>query len=148
MRYSYIAKCALKQLSTGFQLPYMVMFETTLMCNMFCEYCIFGEEGKFNDVHTRAARDRILKRIDEFCDTGIFALSFSGGEPLLNPNTSDYIAYAADKGMWTSMPTNGLLIKKYADGVARLDMLEVSIDSLDPERCAKRRGVAGMLKML
>ena len=61
----------------------MVMFETTLMCNMFCEYCIFGEEGKFNDLKTRAVRDRIFKRIDEMCDLGIFALSFSGGEPLL-----------------------------------------------------------------
>ena len=74
---------------------------------------------------------------------GVFALSFSGGEPLLNPNTCDYIAYAADKGLWTSMPTNGLLIRKYADGVARLDMLEVSIDSLNPQRFAKRRGLDG-----
>src|SRR5271157_4112255 len=121
MKYGYIAKSLLKHVWSGFKLPYMVMFETTLMCNMFCEYCIFGEEGKFNDLQTRAVRDRIFRRIDEFCDMGIFALSFSGGEPLLNPNTCDYIAYAADKGMWTSMPTNGLLIKKYADGVARLD---------------------------
>jgi MoaA/NifB/PqqE/SkfB family radical SAM enzyme len=126
----------------------MVMFETTLMCNMFCEYCIFGEEGKFNDLGTRAARDRILQRIDEFCDMGIFALSFSGGEPLLNPRTCDYIAYAADRGMWTSMPTNGLLIKKYADGVARLDMLEVSIDSLDAQRFAKRRGLDGLPRII
>jgi len=148
VKYSYIAKSALKQLRSGLKLPYMVMFETTLMCNMFCEYCIFGEEGKFNDLQTRAVRDRIFKRIDEFCEMGIFALSFSGGEPLLNPSTSDYIAYAADKGMWTSMPTNGLLIKKYADGVARLDMLEVSIDSLDPQRFAKRRGVNGLPKIL
>src|ERR1700690_712877 len=111
MKYSHIVKSAAKHLWSGFKLPYMVMFETTLMCNMFCEYCIFGEEGKFNDLQTRATRDRIFKRIDEFCDMGIFALSFSGGEPLLNPSTSDYIAYAADKGMWTSMPTNGLLIK-------------------------------------
>ncbi|MHB8654346.1 MAG: radical SAM protein [Terriglobia bacterium] len=148
MKYPYIAKSLLKHVRSGFKLPYMVMFETTLMCNMFCEYCIFGEEGKFNDLQTRAARDRIFKRIDEFCDMGIFALSFSGGEPLLNPNTSDYIAYAADKGLWTSMPTNGLLIKKYADGVARLDMLEVSIDSLNPQRFAKRRGVDGLPKIL
>ncbi len=148
MKYSYIGQCALKQLKSGFKLPYMVMFETTLMCNMFCEYCIFGEEGKFNDLQTRAERDRIFRRIDEFCDMGIFALSFSGGEPLLNPHTSDYIAYAADKGMWTSMPTNGLLIKKYADGVARLDMLEVSIDSLNPQRFAKRRGLNGLPKIL
>ncbi|HEV2231869.1 MAG TPA: radical SAM protein, partial [Terriglobia bacterium] len=148
MKYPYIAKSLLKHVRSGFKLPYMVMFETTLMCNMFCEYCIFGEEGKFNDLQTRATRDRIFKRIDEFCEMGIFALSFSGGEPLLNPNTSDYIAYAADKGLWTSMPTNGLLIKKYADGVARLDMLEVSIDSLNPQRFAKRRGVDGLPKIL
>lgn len=148
MKYSYVAKSFLKHLRAGFKLPYMVMFETTLMCNMFCEYCIFGEEGKFNDLQTRAERDRIFRRIDEFCEMGVFALSFSGGEPLLNPNTSSYIAYAADKGMWTSMPTNGLLIKKYAEGIARLDMLEVSIDSLNPKRFAKRRGLDGLPRIL
>jgi MoaA/NifB/PqqE/SkfB family radical SAM enzyme len=148
MKYGYIAKAALKHLRAGFKLPYMVMFETTLMCNMFCEYCIFGEEGKFNDLKTRGERERIFKRIDEMCDLGIFALSFSGGEPLLNPHTSDYIAYAADRGMWTSMSTNGLLIKKYAEGVARLDMLEVSIDSLNAPRFAKRRGVDALPKII
>jgi MoaA/NifB/PqqE/SkfB family radical SAM enzyme len=148
MKYSYMAKAAWKHLRSGFKLPYMVMFETTLMCNMFCEYCIFGEEGKFNDLKERGERDRIFQRIDEMCDLGIFALSFSGGEPLLNPRTSDYIAYAADRGLWTSMPTNGLLIKKYAEGVARLDMLEVSIDSLNVQRFAKRRGVDALPKII
>lgn len=148
MKYSYIARCAVRHALSGLKTPYMVMFETTLMCNMFCEYCIFGEEGKFNDLTTRGARERIFKRIDEFCEMGIFALSFSGGEPLLNPNTPDYIAYAADKGMWTSMPSNGLLIAKHVTGVARLDMLEVSIDSLNAERFAKRRGVNGLPKII
>ena len=148
MKYSYIAKCGLKHLASGFKLPYMVMFETTLMCNMFCEYCIFGEEGKFNDLQSRAVRERIFQRIDEFCELGIFALSFSGGEPLLNPYTCDYIAYAEDKGMWTSMPTNGLLIRKYAEGVARLGMLEVSIDSLHAQRFAKRRGIDALPKII
>jgi MoaA/NifB/PqqE/SkfB family radical SAM enzyme len=148
MKYPYIAKSFARHALSGFNTPYMVMFETTLMCNMFCEYCIFGEAGKFNDLQTRAVRERIFRRIDEFCDMGIFAISFSGGEPLLNPNTTDYIAYASDRGMWTSMPSNGLLIRKYADGVARLDMLEVSIDSLNPERFAKRRGLNGLPKIL
>jgi MoaA/NifB/PqqE/SkfB family radical SAM enzyme len=144
----YIVKSAAKHLWAGLKLPYMAMFETTLMCNMFCGYCVFGEQGKFNDLQTRAARERIFKRIDEFCEMGVFALSFSGGEPLLNPNTCDYIAYAADKGMWTSMPTNGLLLKKYREGVARLDMLEVSIDSLHPQRFAKRRGVDALPRVI
>jgi len=148
MKLSYIAKSLAKHLRSGFKRPYMVMFETTLMCNEYCEYCIFGEEGKFNDLKTRAERERIFKRIGEMAEMGIFALSFSGGEPLLNPNTSDYIARAADLGLWTSMPTNGLLIKKYADGVARLDMLEVSIDSLNRQRFAKRRGLDGLPTIL
>lgn len=148
MKYTYIAKCALKQVRSGLSLPFMAMLETTLMCNMFCEYCIFGEEGKFNDLGTRAQRERIFRRIDELCAMGVFALSFSGGEPLLNPNTVDYIAYAAARGLWTSMPTNGLLIRKYADGIARLDMLEVSIDSLNPECFAKRRGVNALPRIL
>lgn len=144
MKYSHIAKSAVQQLASGFKIPYMVMFETTLMCNMFCEYCMFGVEGKFNDLTTRAQRERIFRRMDEFADLGVFAFSFSGGEPLLNPNTSDYIAYAKDKGFWTSMPTNGLLIRKFAEGVAKLDMLEVSIDCLDEKRFAKRRGIEGL----
>ncbi|MGH9327547.1 MAG: radical SAM protein [Terriglobia bacterium] len=148
MRYSYITKSIAKHVLSGFKTPYMVMFETTLMCNMFCEYCIFGEAEKFNDLQTRAVRERIFKRIDEFCDVGILALSFSGGEPLLNPSTCDYIAHASDKGMWTSMPTNGLLIRKYAEGVRRLDMLEVSIDSLRPQRFAKRRGIDALPRII
>ncbi len=148
MKYAYIAKCALKQVCSGLKLPFMAMLETTLMCNMFCEYCVFGEEGKFNDLNTRAQRKRIFGRIDELCEMGIFALSFSGGEPLLNPNTVDYIAYAASKGLWTSMPTNGLLIRKYADGLAWLDMLEVSIDSLNAQRFAKRRGMNALPRIV
>jgi MoaA/NifB/PqqE/SkfB family radical SAM enzyme len=148
MKYRYIAKCACKHLWSGFKLPYMAMLETTLMCNMFCKYCIFGEEGKFNDLGSRATRARILNRIDELAAMGVFALSFSGGEPLLNPFTVDYIAYAADNGLWTSMPTNGLLLRRYADGLARLDLLEVSIDSLNLERFARRRGLNALPRVL
>jgi MoaA/NifB/PqqE/SkfB family radical SAM enzyme len=148
MKYRYLAQSAWKHLRSGFKSPYMAMLETTLMCNMFCEYCIFGEEGKFNDLGSRAPRERIFRRIDELEALGVFAISFSGGEPLLNPHTVDYIAYAADKGLWTSMPTNGLLIRKYADGLARLDMLEVSIDSLNPEHFARRRGLHALPRIL
>ncbi len=54
MKYAYIAKCALKQVCSGIKLPFMAKLETTLMCNMFCDPCVFGEEGKFNDLDTRA----------------------------------------------------------------------------------------------
>src|SRR5579885_3154651 len=114
MKYSYIAKSFAKHALSGFQTPYMVMFETTLMCNMFCEYCIFGEAGKFNVLPTRAVRERIFSRIDDLCNIDTFAIRFSCGDPLLNPHTMYSIEYGTDKGMWTSLPSNGLLNRKYA----------------------------------
>ena len=52
------------------------------------------------------------------------------------PNVPDYIEYAARKGFFTSMPTNGLALKKYAESCVKLDQLEVSIDTLDREKFA------------
>jgi MoaA/NifB/PqqE/SkfB family radical SAM enzyme len=82
--------------------------------------------------------------MDEAADFGVFAWSFSGGEPLMKPNMPDYIDYAVRKGFFTSMPTNGLALKKYAEACVKLDQLEVSIDTLDREKFAQRRGIDGL----
>ena len=128
---------ALRQVRHGFNRPFMVMFETTLHCNMKCGYCAIWQNQQPED---RAVRDRVFARMDEAADFGVFAWSFSGGEPLMNPNVPDYIAYAARKGFYTSMPTNGLALKKYAEACAQLDQLEVSIDTLDREKFAQAPG--------
>jgi MoaA/NifB/PqqE/SkfB family radical SAM enzyme len=60
----------------------------------------------------------------------------------------DYIEYAARKGFYTSMPTNGLALKKYAEACVKLDQLEVSIDTLDREKFARRRGIDGLPTIL
>src|SRR5947209_19206975 len=86
--------------------------------------------------------------MDEAADFGVFAWSFSGGEPLMNPNVPDCIEYAARKGFYTSMPTNGLALKKYAEACVHLDQLEVSIDPLDREKFAKRPGIDGLATIL
>ena len=92
----------------------------------------------------RAVRERVFGRMDEAAAFGVFAWSFSGGEPLMNPNMPDYIEYASRKGFFTSMPTNGLALKKYAESCVKLDQLEVSIDTLDREKFARRRGIDGL----
>jgi MoaA/NifB/PqqE/SkfB family radical SAM enzyme len=72
----------------------------------------------------------------------------AGGEPLMNPHMPEYIDYAARKGFYTSMPTNGLALKRYADACVKLDQLEVSIDTLDREKFAQRRGIDGLPTLL
>ena len=138
-------KNALRQVRHRFNRPFMVMFETTLHCNMKCGYCAIWQNQQPEE---RAVRERVFWRMDEAADFGVFAWSFSGGEPLMNPNVPDYIEYAAQKGFFTSMPTNGLALKKYAAACAKLDQLEVSIDTLDREKFARRRGIDGLPTIL
>jgi MoaA/NifB/PqqE/SkfB family radical SAM enzyme len=142
---SLMLKNALRQLRHGFSRPFMVMFEATLHCNMKCGYCAIWQNQQPEE---RAVRERVFKRMDEAADFGVFAWSFSGGEPLMNPNMPDYIDCAARKGFFTSMPTNGLALKKYAEACVKLDQLEVSIDTLDREKFAERRGIDGLPTIL
>src|SRR5256714_9670072 len=142
---SLMLRNALRQLRHGFNRPFMVMFETTLHCNMKCGYCAIWQNQQPED---RAVRERVFARMDEAADFGVFAWSFSGGEPLMNPNVPDYIEYAARRGFYTSVPTNGLALKKYAEACVQLDQLEVSIDTLDREKFAKRRGIDGLPTIL
>ncbi|HEV3214230.1 MAG TPA: radical SAM protein [Vicinamibacterales bacterium] len=145
MKKRLMARNAFRQLQHGFDRPFMVMFETTLHCNMKCGYCAIWQNQQPED---RAVRERVFARMDEAADFGVFAWSFSGGEPLMNPNVPDYIEYAARKGFYTSMPTNGLALRKYAAACARLDQLEVSIDTLDRAKFARRRGIDGLPTIL
>ncbi len=135
----------LRQLRYGFNRPFMVMFESTLHCNMKCGYCAIWQNQQPED---RAARERVFARMDEAAEFGVFAWSFSGGEPLMNRHMPDYIEYAARKGFYTSMPTNGLALKKYAEACVKLDQLEVSIDTLDRAKFARRRGIDGLPTIL
>src|SRR5262249_57119114 len=92
MKKSLVIRNAFRQLRHGFNRPFMVMFETTLHCNMKCGYCAIWQNQQPED---RAMRERVLARMDEAADFGVFAWSFSGGEPLMNPNVPEYIDYAS-----------------------------------------------------
>jgi MoaA/NifB/PqqE/SkfB family radical SAM enzyme len=54
-------KNALRQLRHGFNRPFMVMFETTLHCNMKCGYCAIWQNQQPED---RAVRERVFKRME------------------------------------------------------------------------------------
>jgi MoaA/NifB/PqqE/SkfB family radical SAM enzyme len=140
-----MVESAFRQIRHGFNRPFMVMFETTLHCNMKCGYCAIWQNQQPED---RAVRERVFARMDEAAAFGVFAWSFSGGEPLMNPHMPDYIEYAARKGFYTSMPTNGLALKRYAEACVKLDQLEVSVDTLDREKFAQRRGIDGLPAIL
>lgn len=94
------------------KLPRDISVETASFCNLKCPMCIQSDSMK--NIHRQS---KVLK-LDDFKkfvdDIKGFAYSISlyyAGEPLLNKNLFDMIAYANDSGLLTYINTNGVLLK-------------------------------------
>lgn len=102
-------------------------------CNMLCKHCFsdFSELSK-NNLDLISAKEIIneVSKINSFRK-----LNFSGGEPTIFKDIEVLINYAKEKGLETSMVTNGfflvnnpILFNKMKNN---LDLLVLSIDSFD-----------------
>lgn len=125
-------------LATGSRLPYSVTFILTHRCNFQCEHC---------DIPAAAAAemstDELRRAIDELADAGLARASFSGGEALVRPDAVELIAHARSRGLFTSLNTNGWLVRQNIDGLAgALDMMTLSLDGPEAvhDRVRQRRG--------
>jgi uncharacterized protein len=96
---------------------------TTLQCNFACDYCIQGDHGDYNKNAAKMSME-MAERVAEWTEARMdaiaaksFALTFFGGEPLLNLPVMYYLAerlwnacQARDMSMGISIITNGLLL--------------------------------------
>ncbi len=126
---------------------------TTLQCNFACDYCIQGDHGEYNKTAAKmsmetAARARRAGSSGALtrCRPKSFALTFFGGEPLLNLPVVYYLAErvaeicrAADIGLVFNMITNGLLLTpEVVDRLTALAPLGVKV-TLDGDRDTHNR---------
>ncbi len=107
----------------GSQLRVTVL--TTLQCNFACDYCIQGDHGDYNRHAARMSLETAA-RVAGWCEQRIgavapstFALTFFGGEPLLNLPVVYYLAErlwgaCESRGirMVVNIITNGLLLTR------------------------------------
>lgn len=124
--------------------PQYVMMKITNCCNSNCMYCNHAmDKGGIEEKNTISA-GKILEIIDQAAELGSKAVSISGGEPLLIPETEKIIGRIADRGMIPVLLTNGLLLEEKADILyeAGLRYFIVSIDSLNPEHYSLQRGAS------
>jgi cyclic pyranopterin phosphate synthase len=109
-------------------------------CNLRCRYCM-PEEGVELLAHGNLLTyEEIIQVIEVFARNGISKIRVTGGEPLVRKGVVDLIkGIAAIAGVTDlSLTTNGVLLKEYAEGLARagLRRINVSLDTLKPERFA------------
>ena len=112
--------------------PYYVQYEVTTHCNLACYMCVRNEVIKHPQ---HLAFENFRKAFDQI---GALKLTLSGaGEPLLNPDLKQMIAYARSHGASVMIPTNGTLLGRgdLAQDLVEsgLNVMKVSIDAANPK---------------
>lgn len=108
--------------------PNFVVLEITRRCNLACDHCyINANSAVFNELSLQ----EIKRLIDELSEMKVFVLGLIGGEPLVRSDIYNILDYARQKGIATTMSTNGTLLKDdLVDKLKRVQISEVSV-SLD-----------------
>jgi radical SAM protein with 4Fe4S-binding SPASM domain len=121
----------------------VVVWAVTKACNLRCVHCYASATPGPAPKELTPREGYAL--LDDLAKFGAPAVLFSGGEPLVRPETPDYIAYAKGLGLACTLSTNGLLIDdRMADRLAEIGLKYVGI-SLDGTRDKhdKLRGMKG-----
>src|SRR5262245_25271774 len=111
-------------------------------CNLRCTYCMPPEGLPWlpkQEILTDAEINRLIRVA--VTRLGITEIRFTGGEPLLRPGLVAIIAEAATltPRPTMSLTTNGIGLDRLAGPLreAGLDRINISLDTLDPERFAR-----------
>ena len=112
----------------------------TELCNLRCRYCM-PEEGVCKKSHAdMLTEDEMITSVQAAADLGITKLRITGGEPLVKRNILSICrrAAAVEGIKEVCLTTNGTLLPRMAKDlqVAGVRRLNLSLDSLDPEKYA------------
>jgi MoaA/NifB/PqqE/SkfB family radical SAM enzyme len=102
----------------------LVYFKLTPACNLRCVMCgQYGDKGIMKDCAAEETK-KVLpletwKRfVDEIAPQGPVTYIW-GGEPFLYPDLFPLAKYMVDKGLFTSVNTNGTLVEQHAEQIVR-----------------------------
>ncbi len=109
-------------------------------CNFRCEYCMPSEGMEWIDrseILTFEEIERIARVLVE--QAGVTSIRLTGGEPTVRARLPVLVQKLAALGVDISMTTNGSTLALMVDDLvaAGLGRINISIDSLDPQRFAQ-----------
>ncbi|MSQ80004.1 MAG: radical SAM protein, partial [Flavobacteriaceae bacterium] len=117
--------------------PILCNYYLTYRCNAKCGFCDIWEKPS-----PYATLENVEQNLKDMKQLGVRVIDFTGGEPLLHQQLSDFCRMAKDMGFITTVTSNGLLYPKNAEKLKGLiDMLHFSLDSPIEEEHNLSRGV-------
>jgi len=121
-------------------------------CNFRCIYCMPPEGVKLLESQEILSYEELLRVITILGKHGVSKIRLTGGEPLVRKGIVDFIRSIRALGTIKdlAMTTNGSLLgdMAYQLKVAGLDRVNISIDTLDPERFARITGRGNLADVL
>jgi GTP 3',8-cyclase len=107
-------------------------------CNLRCRYCMPAEGLPWLPREDVLTDDEIVTLVGVFARLGVRDVRVTGGEPLVRPGVAAIVRriVAIPEIGEVSLTTNGVLLAAQVDALvdAGLRRVNVSLDSLDPER--------------
>ena len=113
--------------------PIIAYLFTEFKCNLACHYC-----WAFDNRIKGMTEDTAVRAINWLEQTGCRVLALMGGEVFLRPQFAHKIVYyAAKKGFWVYVPTNGRLMRPDVIdrlGDAGVATINLAVDSVEDRR--------------
>lgn len=121
-------------------------------CNLRCTYCMPAEGIPWQSHEKIMSYEEMLIFVRAAASLGISKIRLTGGEPLVRKGIVSFISElkALDGVTDISLTTNGMLLSSMAQDLkdAGLDRLNLSLDSLDPQRFNKITRGGDLAKVL
>lgn len=123
-------------------------------CNFRCNYCMpetdTGQRYNFLNHHHWLSYEEMERCVQALVTQGVSKVRLTGGEPLLRPGLTDFIAHLATiEGIDDlALTTNGSLLAQHAKDLkkAGLHRLTVSLDTLDEKTFHQMNGQRGSVQ--
>jgi MoaA/NifB/PqqE/SkfB family radical SAM enzyme len=129
--------------------PQSISFTITNVCNLRCQMCgQWSQEGYMHERKGSLKQEMTLadwkRLVDEVAAHHISSVLLRGGEPFLFRGIIELLEYIASKGMFTSIDTNGTMLRRYAADIVRIGDIHLTVSVDGPEEIHDAvRGVKG-----
>jgi len=128
-----------------FSAPLFVVWNFTNKCNLKCKHCY--QDSEHNVIDDELTLEEKLQLVDQMGKMHLPMIAISGGEPTLSKDLVPVIQRATSYEMHLSLATNGTTMTPERTAELRdagLRYVEISLDSVNPERHDAFRGIKGM----
>jgi radical SAM protein with 4Fe4S-binding SPASM domain len=90
--------------------PLQVFWCLTDRCNLQCNFCLSESDPEMRDHELSATQRAVI--LNQLIENRVLKVYLTGGEPLLIPETLEYVRRLRNEGVFTVLTTNGILLDR------------------------------------